>query len=325
MRALVVGAVVAAVVAAAGSAWALTPPGRTFGRAGPITALALDHASIAFVVGRTPADCEHVELWNPDSKGTWRFRKPGPCTNVGSTGMGITTVSVSGDRVAWIAFNGGNFRDWLLMTATTTLKTPRQLQFVERDVMAPGPPPIVLGPGSSAGIPYAVGSRLVLLRPNGSRAFAWDAPAQVAALAAGAGPRGAVVVALLATGEVDLLAGDGSVADTYAYPVGAVSSVALAPAGALLQVGSGVEIRHGTAPPKTIAVPAGATMLDFAERRILYSLAGSVHALHIGTGTDSLLVKGTPEHPVLASLDTHGFAWASGSHVSWDCAFCIRF
>jgi len=325
VRRLVLVGVIAGVVCVAGSASALTTPGRTQVRHGPITALSLDHSSIAFVVGRTKADCEHVELWNPDLRGIWRFSRPGPCTNVGSTGMGITSVSVTGNRVAWIAYNGGNFRDWLLLTATTTQNAPRQLRFVTRDVEAPGPPPIVLGPGSSAGIPYAVGSTLVLLRPNGARAFAWNAPARIAAVSAGSGPGGAAVIALLATGEVDVLAADGSLLETYSYPAGAVASIALAPTGALLQVGSTVEIRRGPASIRSVDLPDSAQMLDFAERRILYSVSGSIHALHIGTGVDSMLVKGSGAHPVLAALDPHGFAWARGSRVNWDCAVCITF
>jgi hypothetical protein len=325
VRRLVLVVSITGVVAIAGSASALTTPGRTQIRQGPITALALDHSSIAFVVGRTKTDCEHVELWNPDLRGTWRFSRPGPCTNVGSTGMGITSVSVAGNRVAWIAYNGGNFRDWLLMTATTTQKAPRQLRFVTRDVDAPGAPPIVLGPGSTVGIPYAVGSNLVLLKPSGARAFSWNAPARIEALTAGTGPTGAAVVALLATGEVDVLAADGSTLETYSYPAGAVTSVALGPAGALLQVGSAVEIRRGPSTTRSVAVPASAQMLDFAERRILYSVSGSVHALQIGTGVDSLLVRGSEERPVLAALDPHGFAWARGSRVNWDCAVCITF
>jgi len=325
VRRLVLWGAITGTIAMVGSAGALTTPGRSQVRQGPITALALDRSSIAFVVGRTAADCEHVELWNPASKGTWRFGEPGPCTNVGSTGMGITTVSVSANRVAWIAYNGGNFRDWLLMTATTTLKTPRQLRWVPRDVEAPGPPPIVLGPGSAAGIPYAVGSSLVLLRPNGARAFSWPAPARILSVAAGDGPAGATVVALLATGEVDVLAADGSVLDTYGYPAGAVSVIALAPVGALLQVGSSVEIRRGPRALRKVALPASAGLLDFGERRILYSLGGSVHALHVGTGVDSLLVRGSTARPVLAALDPYGLAWATGGRVNWDCAVCIDF
>jgi hypothetical protein len=325
VRKVVFGVAVALGVATVGSAWAVTKPGRTQIRQGPITALALDHSSIAFVVGRTKTHCEHVELWNPDLKGTWRFGPRGPCTNVGSTGMGITSVSVATNRVAWITYNGGNFRDWLLLTATATQKRPRQLRLVSRDVEAPGPPPIVLGAGSSAGIPYAVGSTLVLLRPDGARAFAWTAPAPVVSLTSGPGPGDATVVAVLSTGEVDVLAADGSMLDTYSYPAGAVTSVALAPAGALLQAGSIVEIRRDAVYKRLVELPATAQLLAFAERRILYALGGSVRTLHIGTGADSLLVRGSSARPVLARLDPHGFAWARGSRVSWDCGACITF
>ena len=122
-----------------------------------------------------------------------------------------------------------------------------------------------------------------------------------------------------------MLAADGSLLESYSYPAEAVEAIALAPTGALLQVGSSVEIRRGSTSIRSVDLPDSARMLDFAERRILYSVGGSIHTLHIGTGVDSTLVKGSATPPVLAALDPHGFAWARGSRVNWDCAVCITF
>ena len=59
-------------------------------RDGPVRLVALNQASLAFAVGRSEHDCDHVELWNTATRGLWRFGKPGACTNLGSTGAGIS-------------------------------------------------------------------------------------------------------------------------------------------------------------------------------------------------------------------------------------------
>ncbi len=121
----------------AGGAFALQKPGRTVVRAGQIRLVSLNNASLAFMVARTAVDCDHIELWDTNRKGVWRFGESGRCTNLGSTGTGISALGVSGNRVLWVRYTGGNLRDWQLMTATTTQKTPRQVRFVEQDVDLP--------------------------------------------------------------------------------------------------------------------------------------------------------------------------------------------
>ena len=138
--ALAVGFAVALV--ASGSAFALQKPGRTIVRDGQVRLVALNQASFAFMVARTTKDCDHVELWNTATKGSWRFGETGPCVDLGSTGTGISAVGVSGNRALWIRYTGGNTRDWQLMTATTTQKTPKQLRFIEQDVELPSPLPL---------------------------------------------------------------------------------------------------------------------------------------------------------------------------------------
>ncbi len=314
----------ALVLVLAGGAAGIQKPGRTFVRPGEVRLVALNGASLAFVVARTKTDCDHVELWNTDTRGTWRFGRAGACTNLGSTGAGITSLGVSGKRVAWVRFNGGNLRDWQLMTATTTQRLPRQLRFVEQDVDLPAP--MVVGDSTaSLGIPYASGNEVVLLGANGVAVFKHTDPAQIVAVTAGLGPAGAVVAALRETGEVVMLRSDGSVAWTVAYPPGAVTSIALAPAGLVAQTAGSVQIRTPTR-SSAVALPAGAAMVDYAAGRILYTLNGNVHARRASNGADTLLLRGSgTAHPVVATNDTHGLAWGRGRSVNFACAACLRF
>ncbi len=287
---LLVGAAVALV--AAGSALALQKPGRTIVRNGQVRLVALNQASFAYMVNRSKKDCDHVELWNTATKGIWRFGKPGPCTNLGSTGTGISALGVSGNRALWVRYTGGNLRDWLLMTATTTQKTPKQLRFVEQDVDLPTP--FVIGDSTaSMGIPYAAGNEVVLLGTNGVAVFKHTEPAKIVAVTSGKGPGGAVVAALRETGEVVLLKADGSVAWTVVYPPGAVKAIALGPVGLIVQRVGDVQVRKPSL-AATVTLPAGALMTDFAEGRILFTLNGDVHAFKIANGARHTSVAGRP-------------------------------
>ena len=252
--ALLLGCAVA--LASVCTAAALQKPGRTIVRAGQVKLVALNNASLAFAVERTKKDCDHVELWDTGTKGTWRFGKPGPCTNLGSTGAGISAVAVTRNRVVWIRFNGGNLRDWQLMTATTTQKTPKQIRFIEQDVELPSP--LALGDATGNGaVPYAAGKEVVLLGANGVAVFRHTEPVNVVAVTAGRGPGGAVVAALRATGAVVLLRSDGSVVQTISFQPGAVRALALAPRGLIVQLPGTVEIHRGAA-ITNVSLPARA-------------------------------------------------------------------
>jgi hypothetical protein len=310
-------------LAATSAAQALVKPGRTTVRAGQVRLVALDQASLAFAVGRSEHDCDHLELWNIATHGLWRFGKPGACTNLGSTGAGISAIGVSGNRVLWVRYNGGNERDWQLMTATTTQRTPRQLRFVPQDVELPSP--FAIGDSTSGlGIPYAVGNEVVLLGTNGAAVFRHVDPAPIVAVTAGRGPGGAVVAVLRATGEIVLLRADGTTAGTVSYPANAVRAIALAPSGLIVQHPGSVEIRGPSGVSATAALPAAAVMTDFAEGRVLYTLKGAVRSLAVTTGKDTLVLKaGTGSAPVTATLDARGLGWARGRSVSFACAACV--
>lgn len=320
LAALLLGAATAA--AGAGAAAALQSPGRTLIRQGPVRLVALNSSSLAFALSATKRDCDHVELWNTATRGTWRFGSAKPCTNVGSTGSGIAAVGVSQNRVVWLRYTGGNLRDWQLLTATTTRKTPRQLRFIEQDVDLPAP--IVIGDSTGAmGIPYAAGNQVVLLGANGAPVLRWTSPSPVVAVTAGRGPSGAVVAALRKTGEVVLLRGDGSVLRSFVFQPDAVKAIALAPAGLVVQVGNAVEIHKG-ARTTTVDLPANAAMTDYAEGRILYSTKrGDVHAIRVTDHQDTLLLRRTVAGPAVATYDTRGLAWARGRTVNFACGGCV--
>ena len=69
-------------------------------------------------------------------------------------------------------------------------------------------------------------------------------------------------------------------------------AIALAPAGLVVQLPGGVEIRKGSR-TTPVAMPTGAAMTDYAEGRILYTARnGDVHARKVAGGHDTLLLKG---------------------------------
>jgi len=309
---------------AAGSAFALQKPGRTNVRNGQVRLVALNRASFAYMVARTKKDCDHIELWNTETKSTWRFGKPGPCIDLGSTGTGISSVGVSGNRALWVRYTGGNTRDWQLMTATTTQKTPKQLRLVEQDLDLPTP--FVIGDATGGqGIPYAAGGEVVLLGANGAAVFKHTEPARIIAITSGKGPTGAVVAALRETGQVVMLGADGSLVWTVGYQPGAVKAIALAPAGLIVQLAGEVQIRTPTG-SSAVHLPSGAAMTDFSAGRILYALSNEVHAFKISNSKDTLLLKsngGTPA--IFATADTHGLGWAKGTSVNFACGGCVSY
>jgi hypothetical protein len=302
-----------ALVATAGAA-ALVTPGKTLTQPGQVTPLALTGRKVAFGMGVSPAECR-VRLWSI-SKGTvvtlGQASAPS-CTVETSTGTGIFSVSVASDRVVWLAYGGGNVREWSLFTATPRSAKPLRLRFAARNV--DGPAPIVLGPGTAAGIPYAVNREIVYLGEDGVRLFKVIAAGPVRLIAAGPGPFGIRVVALTAEGRIVPLAADGTAAGDDIVVDGVVKALRLFAGGVAYQVGNIVNV---VGPGETgVTLPGGATMVDVAAGRILYQRAGDLGAVTISTGADVLLVDGTPAQPVAGQLDTAGLVWARAKAVSW--------
>jgi hypothetical protein len=320
---LVAGAALLAAVPAA----ALVSPGRTITAPGPAARIGLTGRTVVVAVRRAGTQCEQIRMWNTASRGTWAFPEQPGCREATSGGHGVDAVAVSGRRVLWVDYACGNLCDWTLRTASTTLRRPRLLRDVLAGSEAGEPGPIVLGQGTPSGVPYAVngdaGAEVVYLGGNGAAVFRTTLPRPVRALAAGNGPGGRRVAALLDDGSITTLGSSGTPVDTTAAVSGTVGALALAPAGAVVQVGDEVRVQVGATVKAATTLPAGARMLSYAEGRVLYVSAGFVRARRVTTGADVPLLRlapTAPAGPTLAALSTNGLAWARGRTVAWKAA-----
>jgi hypothetical protein len=290
-------AVLLPAVAGAASVRSVTAPAR-------VTALAFEGGRVAYATGFSARDCNRVYVWNLATRGVSKLGRKTHCEQT-STGNAIESVSLAGARVLWVHYAGGNFRDWSLWTATTTRPSPRRLAVVTRDVDAP--PPIVIGPadGSKAGdlLPYAVDRRVVALRANGARRFAWTAPGRVTALAA-AGGRLAVASA---GGVVTVLDPTGRVLQTETF-AGEVTTVRLAGDGLLAQVGRRLVLRGGT--ERTWLLAAGSRLEDANARDAFYVTGSQARRLRFASGAQRLLALGSG-----IRVDAARFALMSGRRV----------
>jgi hypothetical protein len=248
-----------------------------------------------------------VVVWQPGSFARRTFGAPGPCPQT-STGRAVSAVATTGDRVVWLAYAGGNTRDWTLWTATSTARAAHRLRFATADVDAPAP--IVLGNGGDGGVPYAVGSTVVVLAPAGDRKLTWQAPGRVVALAEGANSVGALVAgghllvrSLSSANVVDL-----------GYAPGDVKAFRVASVGAIVQTRNGIEIRrpNRTAP---LHVRSGARLVGFADGQLVYATGRELREFYRPTGKDSLLRR--VPRPFVADFDRRGMAWATGRRVCW--------
>lgn len=309
-----VAAVGVALVVAGGAA-ALTPA-RTIVAALPVQDLALTGRSVGYVVDApVRLECSRIGFWNTAANQRLLFDAKEQCRELGSTGQGVGDVAVANRRLLWLTYGGGNFREWTLWTATTTNRRPRQLRFVARDVDSP--PPIVIGPGTADGVPYAVDRQVVYLGDDGRAIFRIAVASPVRALAAGYGGR-LRVAAVLADGTVVGFDETGNEYTAEQFPPGAVTGVRVSGLGTAVQVGRDVEIF----PPRAhdgveVTLPAGATMVDLAQGRVLWTRAGDLGTTTIATGTSTRLVDGTTSKPASGQLEAGGVVWAQGRTVRW--------
>jgi hypothetical protein len=271
----------------------------------PVQTVALDSPFLAYATGRAAGDCDRVRVWNRGTGRTVRLGRATHCEQT-STGSGIAALSIAGNRVLWLHFAGGNIREWSLFTASTTALKPRRLRFVARDVDADAP--IVLGEGDTSRfgglLPYAVDRQVIVLRPNGSRAFAWTAPARVTAVGANFG---AVAVAL-ADGRVFALEGDGRVETAWAGTPAAI---------AVFVTGSGVAAQRGrTAEFRTDSsirrwtLPTGARLRDAEGTRAVFVSRGRARSLDLASGRMGELGPATD-----VQLELSTVAVASGRRI----------
>jgi hypothetical protein len=304
MRTFALAAILLAVATAAFAAAA----DRTVTSPGQVRALARSGYSVAFLSGPYDGHCgPRVELWSLVTRGVYPLgRRPDAlCRQRPSTGSGITDIAVAGERVLWLAYAGGNTRDWLLFTATRTRPNERRLEFQPVDVDEPSP--IVVGVASEQAMPYAVRSTVKVLTANGKKVYSWNAPGLVTNMTAYEGR----VAVFVRGGKCFVLSPTGSVLETYTFPPGAVQEFALAGQGLVVQLPRGrIEIRKG-ASVNTLTLPAAARMLDFAQGLVLYKIGNQLRTRAVSTGRDRFLRYGT-----FGALEHNGLSYASGRTVS---------
>jgi hypothetical protein len=253
---------------------------------GTVGALAADGSRVAFVVVRSPRDCDRVRVWNTASGGISKLGRRTHCVDT-STGRGIASLALAGTRALWLHYVGGNQRDWSVWTASTTRPLPRRLAATTVDVDSPAPMVVGHGDASRFGelLPYAVGRNVIALRVNGTRALSWLAPDRVVALGAN---HGSLAVAL-ADGRVLALDG-GAVVDEWDGSPAAT---------AVFVTGSGVVAQRGStlyaygAPTRTRRVAAGSRLMDADGSRAAYVARGVVHVVDLGSGADRVVARGT--------------------------------
>lgn len=277
---------------------------RTVTAPAPVLALAIDGSRIAFASGRSAGDCNRVRIWNLATGGVTRLGRRTHCEQT-STGNAIASLALAGTRVLWLHYAGGNVREWSLWTATAARPAPVRLRFVSRDVDSPAP--IVLGPGDDSRLgsllPYSVDRSVVALRANGSRAFAWTAPARVVALAA---KDGEVAVAS-AGGTVTVLDAGGRVLATERFGA-EVDVVRLTGDGLAVQQGRTLELRGGRV--ALYSLVAGVRLADADGDRAVLVGGGRVRSFDLGSGFGGVVARGSH-----ADLEGRRLATAAGRVV----------
>ena len=304
MRMLVLPAIVlaAATIALAAAA------DRTVVSPGQVRALARSGYSVAFLSAQYDGHCgPRVQLWSLVTRGVYKLgRRPDAlCEQGPSTGSGITDIAVAGNRALWLSYAGGNRREWIIETATTTRPIERRLELEEVD--ADAPPPMVLGVASEQVMPYSIGSTVKVLRANGARLYTWKAPGRVTNTTS----YNANVAVFVGGGRCYVLSPTGTVQARYAFAPGSVQEFALAGVGLVVQLGGGrIEIRRGAA-VRRLTLPPGARMLDYAQGIVLYKLRGQVRGRAVASGKDVFLRSAT-----FAVLEHNGLTYAAGRRVS---------
>ena len=97
---------------------------RTVATKRTVSDLSADGSRVAFAVGSTSVDCDHVVVWTPGSKALVRFRRPAPC-GPGNDAGSIYDVELAGSRAAWSSITScGNTCEVLLSTATLGRRSP---------------------------------------------------------------------------------------------------------------------------------------------------------------------------------------------------------
>jgi Tol biopolymer transport system component len=95
----------------------------------PVYGLSADSGRVAFAVGGTTVDCDHVVVWTPAKKTLVRFQRRALCGEGNNAGFDYD-VQLAGSRAAWSeVISCGNSCEVQLVTATLARRSPQPLAF----------------------------------------------------------------------------------------------------------------------------------------------------------------------------------------------------
>ena len=278
-----------------------TAAARDYPRPGPVTSVGTSEFAIAYAM-EVPKGCHEVRVWHSNGRDRRVARHCFPAT---STGSGISAVAYSKGRALYLAYAGGNIRDWMLYTKGES--APRRIAFQSRDVDAP--PPIVVAQSSEWALAYAVGSRIVAFDERGKRLFDYDAGAPVTALSTQ--QRG--IAAVLESGRAIGLAYNGKLVAARDHAPGAAQTAELTAQGLLIKTRTAVELRSPSV-NRTFPVPAGARWLGFASGRFAYVVGSSMYLGRVSDGKQALYRRFAA--PFVGQVGRITIATASGRTLS---------
>jgi Tol biopolymer transport system component len=94
----------------------------------PVYDLSADGGRVAFSVSESVADCTHVVVWTPATRGLDRFTRRAPCPQYHGAG-GVYGIALAGSRVGWVKVDscGNSSCDVTLETATLEQRAPVSL------------------------------------------------------------------------------------------------------------------------------------------------------------------------------------------------------
>ncbi len=294
MRRLLPLALVLALVPAAAAATAREQP-----VAGPISSVSIAGTEIAYS-DEYRTRCHEIRLWEVASRSDKRLASH--CFVSTSTGSGVAGAIATGGRALWLTYIGGNIREWSLWTKGRNAKA-RRIAFLTADV--DGPPPVILGRVWEGSLPYATGSKIVVLAPNGSRRFTLTAPDRVVSLSAHS--RG--YAAVLANGDVLTISLAGKLLREREFEPGAVQEALLAAPGLILKTRNGLEIHNGDS-IRRIPLPRGSRFLGYSQGIAAYGTGRELRLKRLANGHDTLFR--TLEPRFQAQLGRRGIVYASG-------------
>jgi hypothetical protein len=272
---------------------------------GPVSAVSLAGADLAYA-DEYKRRCHEIRLWDVASRGDRRLASY--CFVSTSTGSGVGGAIASGGRALWLTYIGGNIREWSLWTKSGMAKA-RRIAFLAADV--DGPPPVVLGRAWDGSLPYATGSKIVVLAPDGSRRFALTAPARVVSLSAHS--RG--YAAVLANGHVLTISLSGTLLRDREFEAGQVEDAVLAAAGLIVKTRLGLEI-HTADEPRSIELPQGSRFLGYSEGIVAYATGRQLRLKRLNGGHDTLFRTLAPRFQ--AQLGRRGVVYGSGRTLGFN-------